>query len=152
LITVFERRAIIGEGFSALRAELALVGARITTDLGVREAIRSEIESASTEQPTDSTKLRQSLTYLASQIRLPRPLTAEITTEPSLAVANVERLALEAIADAIAPPPPVDYLAWAEKNIVFSERESPSFPGPYNRNFFPTSTRSSAHPTTPAGS
>jgi hypothetical protein len=33
------------------------------------------------------------------------------------------------------PPPPVDYLRWAEDNIVFTERESP-LPGPYNRDLF----------------
>ena len=51
-------------------------------------------------------------------------------------VANAERIAWEAMADAFAPPPPVDYLAFAEKNIVFSKRES-SYPGPYNRDLFP---------------
>lgn len=51
-------------------------------------------------------------------------------------VANVDRLAWEAVANVIKPPPPVDYLDWAERNIVFSERESPSFPGPYNRSLF----------------
>ena len=51
-------------------------------------------------------------------------------------IANPERLALEALAAAIEPPPPVDYLSWAEDNIVFTERES-RFPGPYNRNLFP---------------
>ncbi|WP_315804046.1 phage terminase large subunit family protein [Bradyrhizobium sp. SZCCHNS3002] len=51
-------------------------------------------------------------------------------------IANAERLAMEAMAAAIEPPPVVDYLAWAEANIVFTKRESP-FPGPYNRNLFP---------------
>lgn len=50
--------------------------------------------------------------------------------------ANAERVALEAIAAAFAPPPKVDYLAWAENNIVFTKRES-NFPGPYNRDLFP---------------
>lgn len=50
--------------------------------------------------------------------------------------ANARRIAIEAIADAWAPPPPVDYLAWAEQNIVFTKRES-NFPGPYNRDLFP---------------
>ncbi len=49
---------------------------------------------------------------------------------------NPERLRLEAMAAALLPPPPVDYLAWAEANIAFSESESP-FPGPYNRTMFP---------------
>lgn len=43
---------------------------------------------------------------------------------------------MEATAKAWEPPPPVDYLAWAEKNVVFSERESP-FPGPFNLKLFP---------------
>lgn len=50
--------------------------------------------------------------------------------------ANAERLALEAMAAVWQPPPPVDYLTWAEQNIVFSKRESP-YPGPYNRDLFP---------------
>jgi hypothetical protein len=50
--------------------------------------------------------------------------------------ANAERLALDAAALALEPPPPVDYVRWAEDNITFSERESP-FPGPYNRTMFP---------------
>jgi phage terminase large subunit GpA-like protein len=50
--------------------------------------------------------------------------------------ANAERIALEAIAAAWAPPPPVDYLLWAEDNIVFSKRES-DHPGAYNRELFP---------------
>lgn len=49
--------------------------------------------------------------------------------------ANPERLAYEAMADAWTPPPKVDYLKWAEDNIVLSERESP-YPGPYNRDLF----------------
>ncbi len=50
-------------------------------------------------------------------------------------LANSEVIALEAMADAWSPPPPVDYLAWAENNVVFG-KESP-FPGPYNRAMFP---------------
>lgn len=51
-------------------------------------------------------------------------------------IANAERLAMEATAAAIEPPPQVDYVRWAEENIVFTKRESP-FPGPYNRKLFP---------------
>jgi len=51
-------------------------------------------------------------------------------------ISNAERLAMEATALAIEPPPPVDFIAWAEANIVFTDRESP-FPGPYNRTLFP---------------
>ncbi len=51
-------------------------------------------------------------------------------------IANAERLAMEATARVLEPPPAVNYLAWAEANIVFTKRESP-FPGPYNRAMFP---------------
>ena len=30
-------------------------------------------------------------------------------------LANAERLAMEAMAAALEPPPPIDYLAWAEQ-------------------------------------
>jgi phage terminase large subunit GpA-like protein len=50
--------------------------------------------------------------------------------------ANAERLACDVLAEILTPPPEVNYLAWAEKNIRFSERES-QFPGPYNRDGFP---------------
>ena len=51
-------------------------------------------------------------------------------------ISNAERLAMEATALALEPPPPVDFVEWAETNIVFTDRESP-FPGPYNRTLFP---------------
>ena len=51
-------------------------------------------------------------------------------------LANAERLAMEAMAAVLEPAPPVDYLTWAERNIVFSETSSP-LPGPYNRTQFP---------------
>lgn len=50
--------------------------------------------------------------------------------------ANATRIGYQVLAQMLTPPPLVDYLAWAERNIVFSEREGP-FPGPYNRNLFP---------------
>ncbi|ORE90989.1 terminase gpA endonuclease subunit [Aurantimonas sp. 22II-16-19i] len=50
--------------------------------------------------------------------------------------ANAERIMWDVMAEVMTPPPPVDYLAWAEANIIFSDRESP-FPGPYNRTLFP---------------
>lgn len=50
-------------------------------------------------------------------------------------LSNPERLAMDAMAEALEPPPPVDYLAWAEANIVF--READPFPGAYNRRLFP---------------
>lgn len=53
-----------------------------------------------------------------------------------IAIANAERLVMEAMAAAIEPPAAVDYVGWAEANIVFTKRESP-FPGPYNRGLFP---------------
>ncbi|SEQ48920.1 Phage terminase, large subunit GpA [Faunimonas pinastri] len=50
-------------------------------------------------------------------------------------LANPDRLRHEAVAAALMPPPPVDYLAWAVKNISFTKRESPE-PGPYNPDRF----------------
>lgn len=50
-------------------------------------------------------------------------------------VANAQRIATEVLAEILTPPPPVDFLDWAEQNIVFTERESP-LPGPYNRDLF----------------
>lgn len=52
-------------------------------------------------------------------------------------VANPDYLACQAVELVLTPPPPIDYLDWAENNIEFSKRESPSFPGPYNRANFP---------------
>lgn len=52
-----------------------------------------------------------------------------------LYLAGAERAAAGALALVLEPPPPVDYLAWAEQNIVFSARES-QFEGPYNRTLF----------------
>lgn len=52
-------------------------------------------------------------------------------------LANAERLALEVMASVLEPPPPIDYLAWAQAHVVLSESESPKFPGPYNRERFP---------------
>ncbi len=49
-------------------------------------------------------------------------------------IANPERMAHEAGAAAMEPPAPIDYLAWAENNIVFEEG---AFQGPYNRALFP---------------
>lgn len=56
-------------------------------------------------------------------------------TKFSVVVGNASKLAANAIADAFAPPQVVDYVKWAEQNIVFTKRESP-FPGPYNRELF----------------
>jgi phage terminase large subunit GpA-like protein len=50
-------------------------------------------------------------------------------------LANPERLAMKVLVEILTPPPIVDYIAWAEQNIVFSERES-AFNGPYNRRLF----------------
>jgi hypothetical protein len=38
--------------------------------------------------------------------------------------ANAERLALDAAALALEPPPPVDYVPWTESNSAFTERKS----------------------------
>lgn len=54
----------------------------------------------------------------------------------SIVLSNPRRLAYQAMAQVIEPPPLVDYESWACKNIVFSERESP-FPGPFNTDLFP---------------
>lgn len=51
-------------------------------------------------------------------------------------IANAERVVALAVAQVVEPPPPVDYLKFAEEHIVFSRRES-QFPGPYNRRNFP---------------
>lgn len=56
-------------------------------------------------------------------------------TSMTVVVANAERIANDVLVEVLTPPPPVNYLAWAERNIVFSERESP-LPGPYNRDLF----------------
>ena len=60
----------------------------------------------------------------------------DFTPSYTIPVTNPEWLLADVLADAWAPPPPVDYLEWAEKNIVFSEQES-SFHGPYRRDLFP---------------
>jgi phage terminase large subunit GpA-like protein len=52
-----------------------------------------------------------------------------------IAVTSAEWMAGDVMAEILNPPPPVDYLKWAEDNIVFSERES-EFSGPYNRQRF----------------
>jgi hypothetical protein len=50
-------------------------------------------------------------------------------------LANAVRVAHEIVAAAWEPPPPIDYTAWAEKNVVFGN-ESPK-PGPYDRRYHP---------------
>jgi phage terminase large subunit GpA-like protein len=54
----------------------------------------------------------------------------------TIEIANAERVIALACAQALEPPPPIDFVRWAEKNIVFTQRESP-FPGPYDRRNFP---------------
>jgi phage terminase large subunit GpA-like protein len=49
-------------------------------------------------------------------------------------LANAERLAVESVAAALEPPPALDLVTWAERNIVF---EDGPFPGPYSRALFP---------------
>lgn len=51
-------------------------------------------------------------------------------------IANPYRLALEVVAEVSAPPPPVDFTAWAISNVSFAEGTSP-FPGPYDPRRFP---------------
>jgi len=50
-----------------------------------------------------------------------------------LSVTSAEWLMHDVLAQVLEPPPPVDYLAWAEENIVF---EGGPFPGPYNSQRF----------------
>jgi phage terminase large subunit GpA-like protein len=50
-------------------------------------------------------------------------------------VTRAEWVVHSVMADVLKPPPPVDYLKWAEENIEFSPAESP-VPGPYNRERF----------------
>jgi hypothetical protein len=52
-----------------------------------------------------------------------------------IAVLDAEWMAGDVLAEILDPPPPIDYLKWAEDNIVFSDRES-EFSGPYNRQRF----------------
>jgi phage terminase large subunit GpA-like protein len=47
--------------------------------------------------------------------------------------ANAERIAHEAIAAALRPPAPIDYLNFAEQHVVFED----PIPGPFDRNKFP---------------
>lgn len=57
-------------------------------------------------------------------------------TVPLARLANPSRMAWTVLTDAWRPSPPVDYEAWAIRNITFTERES-NFPGPYNPDLFP---------------
>jgi len=54
--------------------------------------------------------------------------------DPCLARADGSLYAV--LAGVFAPPPPVDYLDWAKRNIVFSERIT-ARPGPYQEEAFP---------------
>lgn len=53
----------------------------------------------------------------------------------SIHLANARHLGERVLAEVLTPPPPIDYEAWAVRNINFSQRESP-FPGPYNADRF----------------
>ncbi len=50
-------------------------------------------------------------------------------------LADIEKVRARVMAQAWAPPPKVDYVAWAKKNVVFGN-ESPK-PGPYDPNYHP---------------
>ena len=54
---------------------------------------------------------------------------------PGMFLANPEREALEVFAEVTAPPPPIDYKAWAVEHVRFGS-ESP-FPGDYDPDRFP---------------
>jgi phage terminase large subunit GpA-like protein len=49
-------------------------------------------------------------------------------------LANARRLAIEAVSAALEPPPTLDLLEWAERNIIFDDGP---FKGPFNRQLFP---------------
>ncbi|MBP1873532.1 phage terminase large subunit GpA-like protein [Ensifer adhaerens] len=49
---------------------------------------------------------------------------------------NPGRLALSVLAEICEPPPSIDYLDWAKRHIVFSERIT-DHPGPYNEDLVP---------------
>ncbi|MBZ9852808.1 phage terminase large subunit family protein [Mesorhizobium sp. CA13] len=51
-------------------------------------------------------------------------------------LANAEASLYQVLGSIFAPPPPVDYLRWAKRNIVFSERIT-ARPGPYSEETFP---------------
>ena len=53
----------------------------------------------------------------------------------SFELANPERLVVTALADAVAPPPPIDLVEWATENVTFGTESE--FPGPYNPELFP---------------
>ena len=52
----------------------------------------------------------------------------------TMLLSNPERIAIETVAAALEPPPALDLLDWAERNIVFDDGP---FPGPYSRALFP---------------
>ncbi|WP_458789264.1 phage terminase large subunit family protein [Adonisia turfae] len=54
-------------------------------------------------------------------------------------LANAHRVSLEAYAEAMAPPPPPDYNAWAVRNVRFGQESD--FPGPYDPARFPWNRR-----------
>jgi len=51
-------------------------------------------------------------------------------------LANPAQILRLALAEVVAPPPPIDFERWAIANISFSKRES-AYPGPYNPELFP---------------
>jgi len=53
----------------------------------------------------------------------------------TIETANAKRIMLVVIADALRPPPAVNYVDWAVDNITFQDNES-DVPGPYNRRAF----------------
>jgi Phage terminase large subunit (GpA) len=62
------------------------------------------------------------------------PQTAEVD-QVSQHLANPQFHVHQALANILAPPPPVDYELWATQNVSFSDRES-QFTGPYNPSRF----------------
>lgn len=50
-------------------------------------------------------------------------------------LSSAVRSVAHGLADGLKPPPPADYLEWAQKNVIFSAEHQ--FPGPYNPERFP---------------
>lgn len=54
----------------------------------------------------------------------------------SIDLTNADWLAAKVTAEAIKPPPPIDYEQWAVDNLVFGDKNKSDIPGPYNPRLF----------------
>jgi hypothetical protein len=108
------------------------------------EGVMPELAAAVAAQSTLSQ--RDALYLMRGAWRAARARLSGVETEAAIqarnagggrvtALANPRRLAHEALAAALRPPPPIDYLEWAEDNVAFGD--SDPFPRPYNRAAFP---------------